>query len=52
MNARALERLALENQLRKALSHRELVLFYQPVIDVQTRNVLGVEALIRWQHPE
>ena len=52
MNARALERLALENMLRKALSHRELVLFYQPVVDIQSRQVVGVEALIRWKHPE
>ncbi len=52
MNARALERLALENMLRKAISHRELVLFYQPVADVQSKNIVGVEALIRWKHPE
>ena len=52
MNARALERLALENMLRKALSHRELVLYYQPVADMKTKNVVGVEALIRWRHPE
>src|SRR5204863_70024 len=52
MNARALERLALENMLRKALSHRELVLFYQPVAEMRTKSIVGVEALIRWQHPE
>ena len=52
MNARALERLALENMLRKALSHRELVLFYQPVADMRTKSIVGVEALIRWNHPE
>jgi len=52
MNARALERLALENMLRKALSHRELVLFYQPVAHMKTKNIVGVEALIRWKHPE
>ena len=52
MNARALERLALENMLRKAISHRELVLFYQPVADMTTKTIVGVEALIRWQHPE
>jgi diguanylate cyclase (GGDEF)-like protein len=52
MNARALERLALENMLRKALAHRELVLFYQPVVDMQSKNIVGVEALIRWRHPE
>jgi diguanylate cyclase (GGDEF)-like protein len=52
MNARALERLALENMLRKAISHRELVLFYQPIADMQTKTIVGVEALIRWKHPE
>jgi diguanylate cyclase (GGDEF)-like protein len=52
MNARALEHLALENMLRKALSHRELVLFYQPVTDMETKRVIGVEALIRWKHPD
>lgn len=52
MNAKALERLALENMLRKAISHREFVLFYQPVADINTKNIIGVEALIRWQHPE
>ncbi len=52
MNARALERLALENTLRKAVSQNELVLFYQPQVDARTRAVIGVEALIRWRHPE
>jgi diguanylate cyclase (GGDEF)-like protein len=52
MNARALERLALENMLRKALVNQELVLYYQPLVDVATRSVIGVEALLRWQHPE
>jgi len=52
MNARALERLALENMLRKAISHRELVLFYQPIADMKTKSIVGVEALIRWKHPE
>src|SRR5205823_5879786 len=52
MNARALERLALENMLRKALSHRDFVLFYQPVVDINSKNIVGVEALIRWKHLE
>jgi len=52
MNARALERLALENMLRKALSHRDFVLFYQPVVDINSKNIVGLEALIRWKHPE
>ncbi|HEX7151160.1 MAG TPA: EAL domain-containing protein [Thermoanaerobaculia bacterium] len=52
MNARALERLALENMLRKALTHDELVLHYQPVIDARTEQIVGAEALVRWRHPE
>ena len=52
MNARALERLALENMLRKALSQEELVLHYQPIIDSESRSIDSVEALIRWNHPE
>jgi diguanylate cyclase (GGDEF)-like protein len=52
MNANALERLALENMLRKALTHKELVVFYQPLVDARTKAIHGVEALIRWQHPQ
>jgi diguanylate cyclase (GGDEF)-like protein len=52
MDANALERLALENDLRKALVHGELVLFYQPVLDARTGHIESVEALLRWQHPE
>jgi EAL domain-containing protein (putative c-di-GMP-specific phosphodiesterase class I) len=52
MNAEALQRLALENLLRKALSNDELVLFYQPQVDAKSRAIVGVEALIRWRHPE
>jgi diguanylate cyclase (GGDEF)-like protein len=52
MNARALERLALENMLRKALSQDELVVHYQPLVDLQTRQIIGLEALVRWEHPQ
>jgi len=52
MNATALERLALESSLRRALSQDELVLHYQPIFDVASRRVQGVEALLRWAHPE
>ena len=48
MNSRALERLSMENNLRHALERSELVLYYQPQIDVKTRTVTGVEALLRW----
>lgn len=52
MNARALERLALENTLRRALKQKELVVHYQPLIELATGSITGVEALVRWQHPE
>lgn len=45
-------RLALATQLRHAIENDELVLYYQPKIDLQTQSLWGVEALLRWQHPE
>ena len=51
MNARAQERLSVENYLRLALRRQELVLHYQPRIRVADGTLAGVEALIRWQHP-
>jgi diguanylate cyclase (GGDEF)-like protein/PAS domain S-box-containing protein len=52
MNERAVERLQLESSLRKALAHGELLLHYQPLLDLSTGRVHGVEALLRWEHPE
>ncbi len=52
LNATALERLALESSLRKALAHDELLLHYQPILDVATDRIHGLEALLRWRHPE
>ena len=52
MNERALERLALESALRRALPLGQLVLHYQPLFDVETGAAVGVEALVRWEHPE
>jgi predicted signal transduction protein with EAL and GGDEF domain len=49
---RAEERFKLEGELRDAIERREFVLHYQPVIDLETEQVIAVEALIRWKHPE
>jgi diguanylate cyclase (GGDEF)-like protein/PAS domain S-box-containing protein len=52
MNEGANERQALERDLHQALERRELSLCYQPTIDLFTREIIGVEALIRWDHPK
>lgn len=52
MNARAIERQSLENGLRHAIGRGELVLHYQPKLDLATGAIIGVEALIRWRHPQ
>jgi len=52
MNAKAQERLSIENFLRNALRRQELVLHYQPRVGFSTGEVTGVEALLRWNHPE
>jgi len=52
LNVRAQRRLALETSLRYALERDQLVLHYQPQIDIHSGAILGAEALIRWQHPE
>ena len=51
MNARALERLTMEGDLRRAIEQDELRLYYQPQIDLSSHRIVGAEALIRWQHP-
>ncbi|MES9971548.1 MAG: EAL domain-containing protein [Candidatus Thiodiazotropha sp.] len=48
----ALERLVMENDLRRAISRNELILHYQPIVNLQTRQLHGIEALVRWQHPK
>jgi diguanylate cyclase (GGDEF)-like protein len=52
MNAQAVERLTLENSLRLALEKKELFLVYQPQMEIATGRIIGLEALLRWQHPE
>ncbi len=51
-NARVAEKLALENKLRRALEEEQLVLYYQPKIDLMTGRISGLEALMRWNDPE
>lgn len=51
MNVVFQQRLSVESELRKALARGEFVLHYQPQINVLSRKVVGMEALIRWQHP-
>ncbi|HSH27364.1 MAG TPA: diguanylate cyclase, partial [Wenzhouxiangella sp.] len=52
LSAGVAERVGLESALRGAVTRGELLLHYQPQIDLDTRELVGVEALVRWQHPE
>jgi len=52
MNVRALERQSLESGLRDALERRQLLLHYQPKMNLETGAIVGAEALIRWRHPQ
>lgn len=52
MNAKAVHRLTLESNLRRALERNEFVLHYQPKVDINTWRISGAEALIRWNHPD
>jgi diguanylate cyclase (GGDEF)-like protein/PAS domain S-box-containing protein len=51
-NTRALKRLGFESDLRRVLEREEFVVHYQPKVSLETGNVLGLEALVRWEHPE
>ena len=52
MNDEAMERVRIEGALRNALERDEFVLHYQPQVDMKTGQIVGMEALIRWNHPE
>jgi EAL domain-containing protein (putative c-di-GMP-specific phosphodiesterase class I) len=52
LRTQAQDRLVLEAGLRRAMEQQELVLHYQPVIDLRTMKIVGAEALVRWEHPE
>jgi diguanylate cyclase (GGDEF)-like protein/PAS domain S-box-containing protein len=52
MNAHVIERVEMENNLRRALDKGEFELAYQPEINIATRMTIGVEALLRWRHPQ
>ncbi|MGG4397196.1 bifunctional diguanylate cyclase/phosphodiesterase [Paenibacillus thiaminolyticus] len=51
MNDRPLERLTLENDMRRGLKKEEFELYYQPQYDMNTERIVGMEALVRWNHP-
>jgi sensor c-di-GMP phosphodiesterase-like protein len=52
MSLKAVERQSIEGSLHRALQRKEFLLHYQPKVNLDTSEITGVEALIRWQHPD
>lgn len=52
MHTHAVNRLKLETQLREALGERQFRVWYQPIVELETKQITGLEVLLRWQHPE
>lgn len=52
LNEKAVERLVLENGLRRAVEYKEFIVHYQPKVNASTHEITGMEALVRWQHPQ
>jgi diguanylate cyclase (GGDEF)-like protein len=52
MTEKAFERISMEANFRRALKEEEFVVYYQPQVEVQTGRIMGMEALVRWQHPD
>jgi diguanylate cyclase (GGDEF)-like protein len=52
MYTRAVSRLKLENDMRRAIEREEFCVYYQPIVDLKSSVISGFEALVRWQHPE
>ncbi len=52
MTEQAIERVSLETSMRQGLQRNEFVVYYQPIIDANTNTLVGMEALLRWQHPK
>ncbi|TVM04216.1 MAG: hypothetical protein CV087_00810 [Candidatus Brocadia sp. WS118] len=52
MHAKSFEKMLLENNIRRALEREEFAVYYQPLVNISTGRVVGMEALVRWSHPE
>ncbi len=52
MTQKAYERILLEKELREAIRNREFEVYYQPQVNMETKTIIGMEALVRWNHPE